>query len=131
MCLGRPKKFLQASEVEKSRKIQVTSTVKLRSFYQYFYVKKIFFNFPSYYQIEISYDDKRWCFRKPCENKLQRALHRKLGELQTNYDHNRVGGMDELFKSGHESEVRVLREISRQDEETRLPRVKSSSIPPT
>ena len=42
MCLGRPKKFLQASEVEKSRKIQVTSTVKLRSFYQYFYVKKYF-----------------------------------------------------------------------------------------
>ena len=64
MCLGRPKKILQASEVEKLRKIQVRFTVKLRNFYQYFYVKKIFFNFPSYYQIEISYDDKRWCVRK-------------------------------------------------------------------
>ena len=42
MCLGRPKKFLQASEVEKLRKIQVRFTVKLRNLYQYFYVKKYF-----------------------------------------------------------------------------------------
>ena len=58
-------------------------------------------------------------------------MRSKVGELQTNDDHSHVGGMDELFSSGHESEVRVRREISRQDERTRLPRVKSSSIPPT
>ena len=57
-------KILQASEVEKLRKIQVRFKFKLRNFYQYFYVKNFFFNFPSYYQIEISYDDKRWCVRK-------------------------------------------------------------------
>ena len=55
----------------------------------------------------------------------------KVGELQSNDGHNHVGRVDELFSSGHESEVRVRREISTQDEETRLPRVKSSSIPPT
>ena len=70
-------------------------------------------------------------FDERCENKLQRALHRKVRELQTNDGHSHVGGIDELFSSGHESEVRVRREISRQDEGTRLPRVKSSSIPPT
>ena len=56
-------------------------------------------------------------------------MRSKVEELQTNDDHSHVGEMDELFSSGHESEVRVCREISRQDEGTRLPRVKSSSIP--
>ena len=28
------------------------------------FMLKNIFNFPSYYQIEISYDDKRWCVRK-------------------------------------------------------------------
>ena len=50
-------------------------------------------------------------FDERCENKLQRALHRKVGELQTNYGHSHVGGMDELSSSGHESEVRVRREV--------------------
>ena len=59
----------------------------------------------------------------------QTLVRSKVGELQTNDDHSHVGWMDELFSSGHESEVRVRREISRQDEGTRLPRVKSSSIP--
>ena len=56
-------------------------------------------------------------------------MRSKVGELQTNDDHSHVGGMVELFSSEHESEVRARREISRQDEGTRLPRVKSSSIP--
>ena len=60
-------------------------------------------------------------FQESCENKLQCALHRKVGELQTNDGHSHVGGVDELFNSGHESEVRVHTEISRQDEGTRLP----------
>ena len=63
--------------------------------------------------------------------RLQTLVRSKVGELQTNDDHSHVGGMDELFSSGHESKVRVRREISRQNEGTRLPRVKSSSIPPT
>ena len=50
-------------------------------------------------------------FDQRCEDKLQRAVHRKVGELQANDGHSHVGGMDELSSSGHESEVRVRREV--------------------
>ena len=109
MCLGRPKKFLQASEVEKLRKIQVRFTVKLRNFYQYFYVKKYFSIF--HHIIRLRY--------RTMTNVGAFESCRVTNKI--NDDHSHVGVMDELFSYGHESEVRVRREISGQDEETRLP----------
>ena len=46
MCLRHLKKFLQASQLEKLRKMQVASTVKLRNFYQDFCVKTHLSIFP-------------------------------------------------------------------------------------
>ena len=62
---------------------------------------------------------------------LQRALHRKVRELQTNDGHSHVGGIDELFTRGNrvpssclEISLRTLTSLS-------CPELKSSSIPPT
>ena len=62
-------------------------------------------------------------FDERCENKLQRGLHRKVGELQTNHGHSHVGGMDELSSSGHESEVRVRREVFQDVEFSNLSKI--------
>ena len=62
-------------------------------------------------------------FDQGCENKLQRTVHRKVGELQTNDGHSHVGGMDELFSSGHESEVRVRREVFQDVEFSNLSKI--------
>ena len=110
MCLVLPKKFLQASEVEKSRKIQVRFTVKLRNFYQYFYVKKSFSIF--HHIIRMRY------------RTMTNVGAFKSWRVTNKWWPQSCRGVDELFSSGHESEVRVRREISRQDEGLRLPRVK-------
>ena len=50
-------------------------------------------------------------------------MRSKVGELQTNDDHSHVGGMDELFSSGHESEVRVRREVFQDVEFSNLSKI--------
>ena len=62
-------------------------------------------------------------FDQRYENKLQRAVHRKVGELQANDGHSHIGGMDELFSSGHESEVRVRREVFQDVEFSNLSKI--------
>ena len=62
-------------------------------------------------------------FDQRCEKKLQRTVHRKVGELQTNDGQSHVGGMDEFFSSAHESEVRVRREVFQDVEFSNLSKI--------
>ena len=50
-------------------------------------------------------------------------MRSKVGELQTNDGLSHVGGMDELFSSGHESEVRVRREVFQDVEFSNLSKI--------